>query len=78
MFGIRTSELIPLKREIGRGQKSAPNHPGKTLMTRLMTGAEGVDGVTGASKEGEGIEDSLQNMQTMDTEHGDKVVPKEQ
>ena len=47
MFGIRTSELIPLKREIGRGQKSAPNHPGKTLMTRLMTGAEGVDGVTG-------------------------------
>ena len=84
MFGIRTSELIPLKREIGRGQKSAPNHPGKPLMTRLMTGAEGVDGgdretrVTGASKEGEGIEDSLQNMQTMDTEHGDKVVPKEQ
>ena len=34
--------------------------------------------MTGASKEGEGIEDSLQNMQTMDIEHGDKVVPKEQ
>ena len=67
MFGIRTSELIPLKREIGRGQKSAPNHGGDRE-TR----------VTGASKEGEGIEDSLQNMQTMDTEHGDKVVPKEQ
>ena len=47
-----------------------------------MTGAEGVDGgdrdtrVTGASKEG--IGDGLQNMQTMDTEHGDKVVRKEQ
>ena len=53
-------------------------------MTMLMTGAEGVDGgdretrVTGASKEGEGIGDGLQNMQTMDTEHGDKVARKEQ